>query len=78
MALTKRKRTMISNYLYYQWALAGLLVWRKIDLRTWRYAAWHRPIAVAGRHDSSQKADRSACFRTTSAPAGPPVGAPPP
>ena len=52
MALTKRKRTMISNYLYYQWSLAGLLVWRNIDFRTWRYAAWHRPIAVAGRGGS--------------------------
>ena len=43
---------MISNYLYYQWSLAGLLVWRNIDFRTWRYAAWHRPIAVAGRGGS--------------------------
>ena len=53
---------MISNYLYYQWALAGLLVWRKIDFATWRYAAWHRPIAVAGRGGSWIVDDRASPY----------------
>ena len=53
---------MISNYLYYQWSLAGLLVWRNIDFRTWRYAAWHRPIAVAGRGGSWIVDDRASPY----------------
>ncbi|WP_126448053.1 hypothetical protein [Sulfuricystis multivorans] len=39
---------MISNYLNYQFALFLLLVKRDIDVPTWRYAAWHRPIVVCG------------------------------
>ena len=43
---------MISNYLHYQFALLLLLVRRDIDMATWRYAAWHRPIVVCGRTGS--------------------------
>ncbi len=39
---------MISNYLHYQFALLLLLVQRDIDVATWRYAAWNRPIVVCG------------------------------
>lgn len=44
--------TMISNYLHYQYALLLLMVKRDIDVSTWRYAAWHRPIVVCGRAGS--------------------------
>lgn len=40
--------TMISNYLHYQFALLLLLLKRDIDLATWRYAFWKRPIVVCG------------------------------
>ena len=43
---------MISNYLHYQFALLLLLAKRDIDMATWRYAAWNRPIAVCGRTGS--------------------------
>lgn len=44
--------TMISNDLHYQFALLLLLAKRDIDMATWRYAAWNRPIAVCGRTGS--------------------------
>lgn len=43
---------MISHYLLYQYALFILLIKGDIDVATWRYAAWNRPIVVCGRTGS--------------------------